>query len=67
MVKQAERETEHSAQSTANIKNGWRHTSAPAVFFHSVHRDNFTLYFLVCTSYLVLRILLIKYSFLTAQ
>ena len=37
-------EINHSPQTSAKIKNGWRNTSAPCICLHSVDKGNFTFY-----------------------
>ena len=42
-VKRPELEVNHSHPSSAEVKNMWRHTSAPPVFLHDVGREELCL------------------------
>ena len=46
-VKRPGRDLDHSHPSSAEIKNGWRHTSTPPICLYGMDRDKFTIYSVV--------------------
>ena len=42
MLKEQRRGDDQSPPSSAEVKNGWSHTSAPPTFLHGVGRENLT-------------------------
>jgi len=42
-VKPSEREVNHSPTSSAEVKNVWSYTSTPAIRFHNVNKEKFSL------------------------
>jgi hypothetical protein len=50
-IKQTQRETEHSPQLTAEVKNEWSYNSTPLIFLQGVNRGNFASTFYPSTYY----------------